>query len=195
MLSPMPHERCFEIDDPIDLKIAEVLLREQNKELLLKHMPPIIDAVVFDFDGVMTNNKVYVDEDGKETIMCDRSDGWGIAQLVKNGVRVFVLSSEINPVVKARCKKLNIECWYGLGESKSRNLKAWAEEEGIDLSHVIYVGNDDNDIGCLQITGYGIVPLDASPDAKNSASLVLESKGGDGAVRELCDLVMAKNTG
>jgi N-acylneuraminate cytidylyltransferase len=192
IMSVMPAERSLEIDDIVDLQIAETLLRRQNRSHAIKSMPSNIEAVVFDFDGVMTDNKVYVKEDGRETVMCDRSDGWGISQLLKIGIPVFVLSSEKNRVVRARCQKLNIGCLDSLGGHKSKHLAEWALKEKIDLKNVIYVGNDENDWDCFKTAGFGVATVDASPCIKDIASLILESKGGHGAVREVCDLIIAQ---
>lgn len=187
--SYMPPERVFEIDEPIDFKIAEILLKEQlilRKKLAL---PQAIEAVLFDFDGVMTDNKVIVSEDGKESVVCDRSDGMGISQLKKLKIKTAVLSTEVNPVVSARCKKLSLECYQGLRHNKEQTLIEWCEENNINKKNVVYMGNDINDIECMKLVGCSVVPSDAHPKVTSYANIVLDKKGGNGAVRNLCDLI------
>lgn len=210
VMSVMPQERCFEIDEPADLQIAEVMLSKalgarlgalgenaatpeaqpSNGQCLMPNARPPA-AVLFDFDGVFTNNKVYVDESGKETVRCDRSDGWGMAQLKKSGIKIAVLSTEVNPVVTARCKKLGLECRQGLGEKKFEAFKNWCAENEVDPNETIFVGNDANDAECLKAAGCGVVPADAYAEAMEVADKVLSRNGGEGAVRELCEAILA----
>ncbi|MGJ8642786.1 MAG: cytidylyltransferase domain-containing protein [Luteolibacter sp.] len=189
LIHVMPEQRSWEIDSPTDFKIAEVLLREQLKLKLTHLLPTTISAVVFDFDGVMTDNRVHTGQDGGETVACDRSDGLGLAALRKAGIRLQVLSTEVNSVVSARCNKLNIPCIHGV-EDKASRLKQWLADEKIDSANVIYVGNDRNDSGCLELVGCPVVVADAYPEAMQRALIVLERKGGQGAVRELCDMIL-----
>lgn len=155
-------------------------------------IPLTVQAIIFDFDGVFTDNKVIVDEDGKESVICDRSDGFGISAIKEYGISLLVLSKEKNPVVQKRCEKLGILSVQGIDDKKTF-LAAWLKENAIDLSHVIYLGNDVNDIECLKYVGCGVVVADAHDDAKSAAKIVLKNNGGQGAVRELCDLVMSIN--
>jgi len=190
--SLMPSDRCFEIDEPVDIKIAEMLLGEREQAKMLEKLPCRIKALLLDFDGVMTDNRVLVDQNGTEAVFCDRSDGWGLEQLKKSGVKICVLSTERNPVVSARCKKLGIECRQGLGEKKFEAYQNWCIENGVRQEETIFVGNDANDVECLKAAGCGVVPSDAYPEAKRVASVALTKSGGKGAVRELCEMVMRK---
>lgn len=189
VISEMPLMRTWEIDAPEDINIAEALACHLKGNIAL---PNRIEAVVFDFDGVMTDNSVYVSEDGKESVLCDRSDGWGIARLHDAGIRMAVMSTEENPVVRARCEKLKLECFHRLGESKIGRFTQWCSENALDIKNTIYVGNDVNDAECLLAAGTGIVPCDAHKSALQIADLVLSEKGGRGAVRELCDMILEK---
>lgn len=193
-LHVMPRERCLEIDEPVDLLIAETRMREREKGRLRKALPSRVEGLVLDFDGVFTDNSVVVSQDGTESVVCDRSDGWGLAELRKMGLPILVLSAEKNPVVKARCDKLGIPCQHGI-EDKLSALKTWLEEYRIDASNVVYVGNDANDIGCLMAVGCGVVVNNAQPDAKSAARIVLSAPGGHGAVRELTDLILERMKG
>jgi YrbI family 3-deoxy-D-manno-octulosonate 8-phosphate phosphatase len=142
--------------------------------------------VVLDFDGVLTDNGVWVNEDGTESVRCDRSDGLGLAMLREAGVAVLVLSTEQNRVVAARCKKLQLAVEYGV-RNKGARLSEILRERGTDPSQVIYLGNDVNDIGCMQLVGTAVVVADAHPQVAGLADVVLSRTGGHGAVRELCD--------
>ena len=189
----MPPERCFEIDEPVDLQIAEVLLRQQQRLRQAAALPEPVAGLALDFDGVFTDNRVLVLQDGQEAVFASRSDGWGLAQLKMRGLPLVVLSSEPNPVVEARCQKLGIQCQHGLGD-KLAALRAWAAEKQIDLAHVIYLGNDLNDLDCLQAVGCGAVVADAHPAVRRAASLILSQPGGGGAIREICDLIIEQGT-
>ncbi|MFA5151881.1 MAG: HAD hydrolase family protein [Clostridia bacterium] len=154
-------------------------------------LPTTIQAIIFDFDGVFTDNRVIVDEEGRESVICNRSDGLGIAAVKKCDLFLLVLSKEKNPVVQKRCEKMGIPCAHGIDDKKTF-LSAWLKENSIDPNNVIYLGNDLNDIECLEFVGCGVVVADAYNDTKRAAKLVLNNKGGHGAVRELCDLVITR---
>ncbi|HEY8746509.1 MAG TPA: acylneuraminate cytidylyltransferase [Tepidisphaeraceae bacterium] len=185
----MPSERTLEIDDPRDLIVAESLLRLREQNDLAALLPRPVRGVVFDFDGVFTDNGVWLDQEGREAVVCRRDDGMGIGQLKSLGVPILVLSSEVNPVVGARCRKLGIECIQGIRE-KQPALAAWAVQNGIDRKGLVYVGNDINDVECLRWAGCGVVVADAYPHASAEARMMLTQAGGRGAVRELCELVI-----
>lgn len=152
--------------------------------------PGEFSLLVLDFDGVMTDNSVIVHQDGTESVVCNRSDGWGLGMLRDAGFPVFVLSSEVNPVVAARCNKLGIPCAHG-HKDKLPTLEALLRERDIDGSRVIYVGNDVNDLPCFARVGVSIAVRDAHPRALAGATLVTSLPGGKGAVREVCDWILA----
>lgn len=149
-----------------------------------------IRLLVFDFDGVMTDNRVVVFEDGREGVLCSRGDGMGMDRLREAGLPVAVLSKEGNPVVSARCRKLKIPCIQGVGD-KLPVLQGLVAEQGIGLADVAYMGNDINDLECMQAVGLAIAPADAEPPILRIAGLVTIAKGGFGAVREVADLIVA----
>lgn len=150
-----------------------------------------VTLVVFDFDGVMTDNRVLVAEDGRESVSCSRADGLGVQMLARGGVGCLILSTETNPVVSARAAKLGVECVQGLGDAKGEALRRILRERGLDPARVAYVGNDVNDVECLGLVGVPICVADAWPAARRAARYVTARRGGDGAVREVCDLVLA----
>src|SRR5512132_3744757 len=149
-----------------------------------------VELLVLDFDGVMTDNRVLVFDDGREAVLCSRGDGMGLEMLRKAGVPLAVISKEINPVVGARCAKLKIPCLQGIGD-KLAELTRIARERGLELAQVGYVGNDVNDLQCMRAAGAAIAPADAHPDALRAADIVTAASGGFGAVREVCDLLLA----
>jgi N-acylneuraminate cytidylyltransferase len=187
----MDYWSSFQIDSPEDLELCDWILRRRMAQQRLALLPPKISAVVFDFDGVFTDNRVLVAEDGVEAVLCNRSDGLGLDRLRASGLPLLVLSTEENPVVAARCRKVRVECRQGLAD-KAGALAQYARERGIPLAEVIYVGNDLNDRECLASVGCGVVVADAHPSVRDLARIRLENNGGTGAVREMCDLVLAK---
>jgi N-acylneuraminate cytidylyltransferase len=146
-----------------------------------------IDAIAFDFDGVFTDNLVYVMENGDEAVVCNRSDGMGISMLRKSNIALVIISTEKNPVVSVRGAKLNIEVLQGI-DDKLPKLQNWASDLGMSMDRVAFVGNDINDVECLRAAGVGIVVADAYPVAVDAADMMLNKNGGHGAVRELADL-------
>ena len=152
---------------------------------------PLLERVrlaVFDFDGVFTDNRVWVNERGEEMLAFSRSDGLGLRRLGKVGVRALIVSLEKNPVVAARAAKLEVECLTGVDDKLSA-LRDRAERDRLSLADVAYVGNDVNDAECLGAVGLPVVPADAWPEVKGLARWVLERPGGHGCVREFCDRV------
>ncbi len=150
-----------------------------------------VRLVVFDFDGVFTDNRVWTDRDGRESVACSRSDGHGVKLLREAGVPMAVLSTEADAVVAARCRKLQLPCRHDLGDAKGDALVALAAEQGVGLEHVLYVGNDVNDLDCLRLAGLPVAVADAHPAALAAARWVLTRPGGHGAVRELADALVA----
>ncbi len=155
----------------------------EDLEVLLKS----IRLVAFDFDGVFTDNRVYVFQDGREAVACYRSDAIGLRRLGRLGIHSLVISTETNPVVSERCKKLNIQCHQGV-EDKLAVLNSIAERLDIPLSKTAFVGNDINDLDCLKSVGLPIVVKDSHNEVLPYALFRTSARGGYGAVREVCDL-------
>lgn len=193
-LYQMPAERRLEIDAPVDFTIAEALVGQQARRGQIEALPEEIGALVLDFDGVFTDNKVIVFQDGREAVVCDRSDGWGIGRLKKSGLPMLVLSTEPNPVVTARAAKLDLPCMQGI-QDKWSALETWLAERSIDPASVVYVGNDDNDLPCMTRVGCAVATADAYPKVMAVADIVLEHRGGDGAIREICELILEMQAG
>ena len=147
-----------------------------------------VRLAVFDFDGVFTDNRVWVNEQGEETLAFSRSDGLGLRRLEEVGVRPLIVSMEQNPIVSARAGKLRVDCVQGV-EDKLAVLQERTGELGVALANTAYVGNDVNDADCLRAVGVPVVPADAWPEVKPLARWVLSRAGGAGCVREFCDAV------
>ena len=149
-----------------------------------------IKLLVFDFDGVMTDNRVLVDQDGREAVFCHRGDGYGIGLVKKTGLDVMVLSTEPNPIVMHRCKKLKIPCVHNCPD-KLTAMKEIAQEKKLSAEQIAFVGNDLNDLEVMQWVGLPIAVADAMPAILAVAKRVTERVGGDGAVREVCEWFLA----
>jgi YrbI family 3-deoxy-D-manno-octulosonate 8-phosphate phosphatase len=154
-------------------------------------LEPLLERVrlaVFDFDGVFTDNRVWVNERGEEALAFSRSDGLGLRRLDEAGVQYLIVSMERNPIVGARAQKLGVDCVQGV-DDKLSVLRERAGAAGVPLEDVAYVGNDINDAACLQAVGLPVVPADAWPEVVPFARWVLSRPGGAGCVREFCDAV------
>ena len=145
-----------------------------------------IDLIVFDFDGVLTDNKVSLDQNGNEWVTCCRGDGLGFEVLKKLKIPVYILSTENNLVVSQRGKKLNVPVIQGVSD-KSKALKELAEKLGFKFDKILYVGNDINDFYAMQLCGYSVCPHDSHPRIKEISTAVLRTCGGKGIVRELLE--------
>lgn len=156
-------------------------------------LPKKIKLVFFDFDGVFTDNSVYVDEKGNETVKCCRSDGIGLDRLRSINIESIVISRELNQVVKKRCEKLKIKCLIGCND-KLLELKKILKEKNIKKEEVCFVGNDIQDLACLEYVGFPIIVNDSLEEVheKNIAKYKTKKNGGLGAVREICDIIYNK---
>jgi 3-deoxy-D-manno-octulosonate 8-phosphate phosphatase (KDO 8-P phosphatase) len=151
-----------------------------------------IRLVAFDFDGVFTDNTVYVSERGEESVRCWRGDGLGLQRLEAAGIDSIILSAEANAVVAMRARKLQRFCLHGVAD-KLKELTRLVADRGVALSETAYVGNDINDADCLRAVGLAIVVADAHPDVMSIAHYVTRHSGGRGAVREVCDLLASRH--
>ena len=186
-----------DLDNPWDWERAEWTALHRDLDMVWpgrrpRPMPQRVDLLVLDFDGVFTDNRVWVDETGREAVLAHRGDGMGLEMLRKAGIRAVVLSKETNPVVAARCRKLNLPVWQGV-EDKATLLRRLLEEWQVDPRFTVYLGNDVNDIPCFPLVGWAVVVADAHPQAKRAADKVLRTPGGYGAIRELVDLILVRH--
>jgi N-acylneuraminate cytidylyltransferase len=190
----------FQIDEPGDFELLEVLMQHrdalgnQTAESSLCPAPltarlASIRLLVLDFDGVMTDNRVLVMEDGKEAVFCNRGDGLGLSMLGQKRIEVVVISKEKNPVVTARCRKLGMECVQDCNDKLSC-LSALASSRNLSAAEIAYVGNDVNDLACLRWVGLPIAVADGAREVRSVAHYITRLPGGHGAVREVCDLLL-----
>ncbi|MER6976951.1 N-acylneuraminate cytidylyltransferase, partial [Streptomyces carpinensis] len=177
--------RVLEIDDPHDLARARALapLFDSQRHGVLPAADDI-DAVVLDFDGTQTDDRVLIDSDGREFVSVHRGDGLGIAALRRSGLKMLILSTEQNPVVAARARKLRLPVLHGV-DRKDLALKQWCEEQGIAPERVLYVGNDVNDLPCFALVGWPVAVASAHDVVRGAARAVTTLPGGDGAIREI----------
>jgi YrbI family 3-deoxy-D-manno-octulosonate 8-phosphate phosphatase len=187
---PVDAARTLEIDDPADLERARLLAP------LLDLADGVgvdqLDAIVLDFDGTLTDDRVTVDQDGRESVTVHRGDGLGIAALRRAGLDVLILSSERNPVVAARARKLAVPALYGI-EDKGTALAQWCADNGHVLQRTAYVGNDVNDLPCFEIVGWPIAVADAHHSVRARARIVTAARGGHGAVREIASRLLGRD--
>lgn len=182
--------QTWEIDTIEDIELIEYYIRKKLKaknEILIEK----IDLIVYDFDGVMTDNKVNVDQFGNESVQVNRGDGLAISEIKKLGIPQIIISTEKNVVVQKRADKLNISCIQGIDDKKS-TLISYLKGNHYDIDKVVYIGNDTNDYEVMKIVGMPIAPSDAHESIKEISKIITNSKGGNGVVRELYDLIKLK---
>jgi YrbI family 3-deoxy-D-manno-octulosonate 8-phosphate phosphatase len=187
---------AIEIDNVDELEIANAIAPTLPSFLTSSGMSGYaidVDAVVTDFDGVHTDDRVIVASDGTEMVSAHRGDGMGVRMLRERGIPFLILSTETNPVVSARAAKLTVEVLQGI-TNKTTALAEWAAERGIPLTRIAYVGNDVNDLGPLGIVGWPIAVATSVPEVLAAARIILRSDGGNGAVREVADRVLASKS-
>jgi YrbI family 3-deoxy-D-manno-octulosonate 8-phosphate phosphatase len=186
-----------DIDTLADWAKYEALVYQGELEMVIpenrsrRPIPKKIELLICDFDGVLTDNKVWTDQDGREMVAAFRSDSLRIRELREQGIEVMILSSEPNPVVLARAKKMGVDAVHGVGiQEKGIALREILEQKKVKAESVVYVGNDHNDLPCFAIVGWSVAVADAFPEVIRAADHVLTRAGGQGAVRELCDLIL-----
>lgn len=183
-IAEVPEWTAIEIDDEQQLRIARSLagLHETTERIPVR-------AIVTDFDGVHTDDTASVDAAGTESVRVSREDGMGVSLLRRAGIPMLILSTEVNPVVRARADKLRVPVLNGIDDKESA-LRGWAEENGIPLAEIAYLGNDVNDLAALRIVGWPVAVANAHPLVLDEARVVLRRAGGQGAVRELIERVL-----
>ncbi len=189
---------AVDIDTMNDWRRAESLATSGELDLVWpgkppRPMPKKVKLLVMDFDGVMSDNRVWIDEVGKESIAANRSDGLGMEMLLKTEVEAVVLSKEENPVVARRCEKIGIPYKKGV-HNKGKALEELFAEYKVSPEETVFVGNDTNDLPCFPLVACAFAVADSHPEVLRQADKVLDNKGGFGAVREVCDLILANNS-
>lgn len=152
-----------------------------------------IKMMVYDFDGVMTDNRVLLAEDGKESVFVNRVDGLAVSAIRKLGIKQIIISTEKNKVVKARADKLKIGMIQSVND-KRKVLSNYLKLKSINPRNVVYIGNDLNDLPAMNLVGWPIAPSDACREVKSIAKIVLNKKGGQGVIREVFDILENKRS-
>ena len=151
-----------------------------------------VKVIFSDFDGVMTNNKVLIDERGNEWVSVSRADGLGIRLLKESFIDVIILSTEPSKAIEARAKKLGIPSLIGIND-KAKKMQEYCIEHHYSLETVMFIGNDINDFSAMKCAAIAVVPSDAHPSVGAIADIHLDTKGGAGVLRELADLLLFQN--
>lgn len=184
-LFEMEFWQIWGMDNPCDIEIVESFMKFKLKN---KYVPEIslkdIDLIVYDFDGVMTDNTAFVDEDGNESVRVNRADGLAISYFKKKGINQLILSTEKNKVVQKRAEKLQIDCFNNI-DNKKDFLLGYAKDHNVSLNKVLYLGNDINDLESMLLIGIPVCPKDAVSEIISISKLVLEKNGGHGVIRNL----------
>ncbi len=187
-LAQVPEEHGIDIDTEADLDMARWQLGRSAPKTEID-----VDALVTDFDGVHTADTAYLHEDGSESVRVSRCDGMGISLLKTAGIHLLILSTETNPVVTARARKLGVQVAQSVGD-KAAVLNRWIADRGLDPARVAYLGNDVNDLGAMESVGWPLAVADARSPVHAAARHRLAASGGHGAVREVADLILASNS-
>jgi N-acylneuraminate cytidylyltransferase len=186
-----------DIDIASDWESAERLLSDDSLEMVTpgprrRTLPEKISLIVLDFDGVLTDDRVWVNTKGEEMVAASRADGLGLERLRnETEIEVMVLSRETNLVVQARCEKLKLPVLQAVQDKREAIRQVLADKK-IPAEEVLFVGNDITDLVVFPEVGFAVAPVDAHQDVIRKADLILSKKGGKGAVRELCDMILSR---
>ena len=153
-----------------------------------------IKLIIYDFDGVMTDNTAYLSQDGVESVRVHRGDGLAVGLFRGKGMKQVIVSTETNSVVSARGKKLQIPVYQGIG-NKKETVQTISEDLKISLVDMAYIGNDTNDFEAMMQVGLRICPADAEPEIKDIAHIITTTNGGQGVIRELYRMIQNGTVG
>lgn len=168
----------------MDYLLNEIVEEKGPCVLNLKDVVDKITCIFYDFDGVMTDNRVLVDQNGMEYVYVNRSDGYSVARIKEMGIPQVIVSTEENPVVERRAQKLKIPVIHGV-KNKGELIRAYCDDHHYDLRTVLFMGNDLNDLSAFETVQYKAAPADAEPEILAQADWISSCKGGYGAVRDL----------
>lgn len=158
-----------------------------DNQKLTRHFKEL-ELIIYDFDGVMTDNRVMVDQNGVESVMVNRGDGYGVTNITKLGIKQIIVSTEVNPVVARRAEKLKIDVIHGV-EDKKTIVSNYIKDNGYDVNKVMFIGNDLNDIEAMKVVGFTGAPKDAEEEILEYVDWVSTKNGGYGVIRELYRLI------
>lgn len=185
----MGAETAVEIDEPEDWVEVERLLAKRNR-MKIKELLKNIRLLAVDVDGTLTDAGMYYSAKGEELKKFNTRDGQGLALVRDKGIEIAIITKENSPIVKARAKKLKIDkCYIGI-EDKLSCLKSICKDLKIKLSNVAYIGDDVSDLECIKSAGFAACPSDAVEIIRNISGYICKKRGGAGAVREVCDMLI-----
>lgn len=191
----MEEESYFEIDEPSDWIIVEQLLKKKNNSLDYKKKLKTIKMVITDSDGVLTDGGMYYSENGDELKKFNTKDGMGVQLLKDNGIKVGIITGENVDLVKKRAQKLKIDEIYLGAKNKLSVVYSIMKKFDLSLEEIAYIGDDINDLEVIEAVGFGCCVADALQKVKNHSYYITKAKGGEGALREIADLILeVKNT-
>lgn len=149
-----------------------------------------VKLIIMDVDGTLTDGKIIIDNNGVEYKNFSVKDGMGISKARKNGLKTAIITGRVSNVVEIRSKELGIDFVYQGINNKKLILETLIEDLELKSFEVAYIGDDDNDAEVLAYLENSFAVNNASKLAKTSANFVLDSNGGDGAVREMIEYIL-----
>ena len=196
-LYEMPEESYYEIDEPADWIIVENLLAKRsvvNADQILKDKLKQIKLLATDVDGVLTDAGMYYSESGDELKKFNTKDGKGLEMIRSLGIKTAIVTTENTKIVANRAKKLKFDYLYQGCLDKVTVINELSAASGFALHEIAFIGDDLNDYDALQIVGFSATPNDACGPNKKIVDYICSKKGGEGCVRELCELIVNVNT-
>ena len=152
------------------------------------HKIPKPKILFTDFDGCLTDDRVWLNQEGEEFVAANRKDGLAVNRLKNLGIQVVITSTETNKVVLARGNKMGVEVLQGLVD-KAESIEQYLNQKNLSWKDVWYIGNDVNDLGAIRKAKFSICPIDAVKAVKKEVDLKLKTKGGYGVLSELATLL------
>lgn len=191
-LYQMPPETATELDEPLDWEILDGALSKRKISSMAQRLAKV-RHIISDFDGVFTDNLVWTKSDGDELVVSSKADSYALSQLLPElRLPLTVLTMEKNPVVERRCAKLSLPVITGI-YNKKNFLNTWLHNQKLSWSEIAYLGNDLNDLECLEAAGFSAVPADAVPRVKKVAHFISDKPGGRGFIREFLELLLIQS--
>ena len=152
------------------------------------HKIPKPKILFTDFDGCLTDDRVWLNQDGEEFVAANRKDGLAVKRLKNLGIQVVITSTETNKVVLARGNKMGVEVLQGLAD-KAESIDLYLKQKNLSWNDVWYIGNDVNDLGAIEKARLSISPADAVKKVRKAVDLILKTNGGYGVLSEIASLL------
>ncbi|MDR0704064.1 MAG: acylneuraminate cytidylyltransferase [Planctomycetaceae bacterium] len=191
-LYEMPEYTGFEMDESDDWFIVEQLMKRYIAKNIPLKTQNQIKLFVMDVDGVLTDGGMYYSESGEELKKFNTRDAMGLEMLRNQGIKTAIITGENTNSVKNRAKKIKVDYVFQGVTDKAKILEKLCNDTGISLTETAYIGDDVNDLSAIKIVGLSACPANAVDEVKDKVDLVLNKNGGDGAVRDWCERIIAK---